>query len=492
MPGGGAADTLLPVLDVQSLKIDRSAVPSARRKGGGRARRSPWFARAVVLAILGGAAWLLWSPIQGLIDRLTLPRVELLRVVSSRPAEAGAVQGTAANGYVVAARRAALSADTPGRIVAMNVTEGSVVREGEVVAELFRDEYAASLARAEAALGTAEASVGSAEAALGSAERLVEQRDSELAALQGDIEDADAQFDLAKLRFDRAKELVASKIASQDELDAATTNLESATARRTVARGRLAAGLTAVTQAEAQVVEARARIEVAKAQAGEARAARDLAQVTLDKTEVRAPFDGVVVLKDAEVGEVVSPNSQGGSNARGSVCTMVDFDSLEVQADVPESSLQAVQVGGRVSIFLDAFPEKVYPGRVDRIWPTADRQKATIEVRARFDQRDEMLRPEMGVRIVFLPADTGEPAPVTAEQPLAAVILLPEDAVVRLEGQDVVFVYEQGVARVRPVTVGGRRGSRVAVDSGLAEGEQVIAAPPARLEDGARVLVADS
>src|SRR5690606_1372654 len=129
-------------------------------------------------------------------------------------------------------------------------------------------------------------------------------------------------------------------------------------------------------------------IAVARAQVDVAKAIEEHAAATLDKTFVRAPFDGIVVLKDAEVGEVVSPNSQGGSNARGSVCTMVDFDSLEVQADVPETSLASVRIGAPVAIYLDAFPGRTYPGKVSRIWPTADRQKASIQVRIVFAARD--------------------------------------------------------------------------------------------------------
>ncbi len=119
---------------------------------------------------------------------------------------------------------------------------------------------------------------------------------------------------------------------------------------------------------------------------GAAAAARDLAQATLDKTDVRAPFDGIVVLKDAEVGEVVSPNVQGGGNARGAVCTMVDFDSLEVQANVPETTLGRRCVGAPADVFLDAYPDQRLRRHVDRIWPTADRQKATVEVRVQLDE----------------------------------------------------------------------------------------------------------
>src|SRR5690606_7887824 len=108
---------------------------------------------------------------------------------------------------------------------------------------------------------------------------------------------------------------------------------------------------------------------------------------------VRAPFSGVVVLKDAEVGEVVSPNVMGGASTRGAVATLVDFASLEVQADVPETSLKAVTVGAPARVFLDAFPERPYAGEVSRVWPTADRQKATVEVRVRLLEPDQRLRP---------------------------------------------------------------------------------------------------
>ena len=165
---------------------------------------------------------------------------------------------------------------------------------------------------------------------------------------------------------------------------------------------------------------------------------RDLARATLDKTEVRAPFDGVVVLKDAEVGEVVSPNSQGG-NSRGSVVTMVDFASLEVQVDMPETSLHAVAVGGAANIYLDAFPEIAYRGRVERIWPTANRQKATVEVRASFLEPDEKLRPEMGVRVVFTPP---EAPPVDPAQDEGELVLIPSSCVVRIDARPGVFELE--------------------------------------------------
>ena len=145
-------------VDVESLKIDRAPKPSGRRRRSGG---NPWFGRAIVLVLLLGVGFLLRQPILDAVNRLSLPTVEVYEIVESTGLETAAVSGTAANGYVVAERRAALSADTPGRIVEMNVTEGSRVKEGDVVARLFQGEVRAALKRAEAEFATAEARIGS-------------------------------------------------------------------------------------------------------------------------------------------------------------------------------------------------------------------------------------------------------------------------------------------------------------------------------------------
>lgn len=212
-------------------------------------------------------------------------------------------------------------------------------------------------------------------------------------------------------------------------------------------------------------------------------AARDEAQAILEKTEVKAPFDGVVVLKDAEVGEVVSPNAQGG-NSRGAVVTMVDFTSLEAQVELPERSLAQVAKGARARVFLDAYPEKGYEGAVDRIWPTANRQKGTVELRVKLENPDDRLRPEMGVRVVFL-----DPSVAAETAPQESVVLVPESAVARAAGQTGVFELDRDVARFRAVELGGRRGQRVVVREGLEGGERLVDQPPQSLEDGARVRV---
>jgi len=468
-------------MDVEALRIDRTAARRPRRgRGGGR------LVPLVVLAAVVGLAWLFRAPLLRLVDRARLPEVHVLQVSESNAAAVGAVRGTASNGYIVAARRAALSADTPGRIVEMNVTEGTVVHKGDVVARLYADEYRAALEHASAELTVARANVQRAQAALEAARTGVDSsrrmRDSAVAALA----EAEATEQLMQTRLQRAADLTRTGVQAQDVLDEAQASRDRAVAARQGSDARRAAAEAQVRDAERQVAVAEGDLAVAEAQATAAAAAVDQAQATLDKTAVRAPFDGIVVLKDAEVGEVVSPNSQGGSNARGSVCTLVDFASLEVQAEVPETALSAVQLGGEADVFLDAFPDRRYRGRVDRIWPTANRQKATVEVRVKLLEPDERLRPEMGVRVVFLPPGAAEEAPAA----VGPTILVPEAALVDVQGRSGVFLLERDVARFQQLQLGERRNARVEVKTGLRAGQRIVLDPPHDLQDGDRVLVA--
>ncbi|MEW6742757.1 MAG: efflux RND transporter periplasmic adaptor subunit [Planctomycetota bacterium] len=463
-------------MTLEQLRIDR--------RSSGRRRPRAWLGRGLLLLVLAVPAYLFWTPLAGLVDRVRLPEVEVARATAPASA-ADAVRGKAANGYVVAARRAALSADTPGRIVEMRVTEGSVVKRGDIVARLYSDEQ-------EAAVKIAEAEVLVAEGQLPRAEAELQVTKAELARLQrqqhsaaASLESANALLSLRTTQLERARQLFEEGVITQSELDDAVSAHDVAVAEHTAAGALLRAAEAAGLSGESRVKVAELDVGTARAQLEVAQATLERARATLDKTIVRAPFDGVVVLKDAEVGEVVSPNSQGGSNARGSVVTMVDFASLEVQANVPETSLEAVRVGAPTSIYLDAYRDARYDGRVSRIWPTADRQKGTVEVRIVFDKPDERLRPEMGVRVVFLPEGTEPAAPAA---PVTGV-LVPQEAVVREGGRDRVFVVERDRVSMREVELGERLADRVAITSGLEEGESVVVHPPSSLSHGGRVRI---
>lgn len=463
-------------LELERLKIDRSRGPRRGRRGS--------LARRAVL--LGSAALLLFlfrAPLLGLYEGWTLPAVELAQAIRQSPLAASADAGTAANGYIVADRRAALSADTPGRVVEMNVKEGSFVRKGDVVARLYAEEYEAALRRAEAELEAARAGVASAEAAVESARSRLATLRTAVEAAQARLEDAGASLARSEADHARAVRLREEGAGTQQDLDDSRTQLDRAVAGKRREEALLGFARSQVAEGEAELRVAEARLGEARAQVGIREAARDESRATLAKTFVRAPFDGVVVLKDAEVGEVVSPNSQGASS-RGSVVTMVDLGSLEVQVEMPERTRAAVEVGAPAHVYLDAYPEVRYTGAVSRIWSTANRQKGTIELRVRFDEPDGRLLPEMGARVVFLPRGAEAGAPAAAGPP---VVLVPDACVAEIGGRSGVFALERDRARWRPVELGERRGDRVVVKAGLEGGERVVLRPPASLEDGARV-----
>lgn len=407
-------------------------------------------------------------------------------VTESNPATAAAVRGTAANGYVVASRRAALSSDIPGRIVELNVEEGSVVQRGDIVARLFADDFRAAHQQAVATVDAAEAEVARAVANRSVAEAQVSEADRLRHRARALREEGRELAEFAAAELARVQALASAKIEGARALQLAERDHEAAAARLTSLDAGVAAAAAAVQTAQQRLAAADQDIAARRSQRTAAAAARDQAKATLDKTDVRAPFDGIVVLKDAEVGEVVSPNAQGGSNARGAVCTMVDRASLEVQANVPENTLKSVAVGAPADVFLDAFPDDRYTGTVDRIWPTADRQKATVEVRVKLDRLDDQLRPEMGVRVVFRSAD----AATTTEAAASPRILVPSEAIIEVDGVSGAFVVERNVVRFTTVQLGETKGGRVSIEAGLRATQRIVLAPPTSLKDGDRVRLA--
>jgi HlyD family secretion protein len=445
-----------------------------------------WIKPVLLLGLIPLAVVLLWQPLKGLFGQMGAPKLAVAEVQRVTAAALMAEEGTSSNGYVVAARRAALSADTPGRIVELNVTEGSQVQAGDVVARLFFDELEQLVAVQNAQVLSAEANWAQSKAQLAASEAELPSLERDEAAALANIAAAKARERLAGLELERIKPLVKDLILPTRDRDRAEAELESASADRIAAEARREAAAANRLAGAARVEVSRAAVAVAEAGIANAKAALGAAQARLDNTYVRAPFDGVVVLKDAEVGEVVSPNVAGGSTSRGSVATMVDRASLEVQAEVPETSLAAVEVGRPARLFLDAFPEEPYAGRVDRIWPTANREKATVEVRVKFVSPDERLRPEMGVRVVFLPPgkELDSLATFSGER-----LMLPKTAVVEREGQVGAFQLRQGKASFVPLELGEEQAGRREVRSGLEAGDKVLLDVPATLKDGSRVAV---
>ncbi len=468
-------------MDLSPLQIPRS--------GRSRTRSSRLLKIAFIALALLAAGLVAREPLTKALVAGQGPEVRVIAVERQSPLALTALRGTAANGYVVAARRAALSADAPGRIVELRVTEGSRVEKGELVARLYQDELRAALAGAEARVVAARAEADRAAAEIEATVALVPGLERAVEAASAAIDAETARLALARSDLKRQDELADRNVSSARARDEAQSQFDGTTATRAGAVAAAAETSAAVDAARARTRVARASHALAEAGVATAEADRDLARASLDKTEVRAPFAGLVVLKDAEVGEVVSPNVQGGSNARGAICTLVDLDSLEVQVEVPETSLSKVIVGAPARIFLDAYPAEPYAGRVARIWPTANRQKGTVEVRVAFESRDERLRPELGLRVVFLAeADLEDEAALGGS---SDAMLVPKTAVLERGGARGVQRVDDGRVRFVPLELGPERFGRVLVQRGLEPGERILATALTELADGAAVRAVD-
>ena len=383
--------------DLTRLRIERA---NAR---GARSRVWSW---ALGLALLLAAAG--WWKFGHVAD--SRPAVRIARIETS--GQAAAASGTAANGYVVARRRAARSTDMQGRIVELLVEEGDVVEEGQLIARLDSRQLDATLSRTHAELIRAQAL---------------------------------AEF--AVREFERLGKLEYPMDVSQSRLD----------------------------QSKAEKGRTEADVEALRA------AVREI-EVMIDKSSIYAPFAGVIVEKNAEVGEVVSAIGATGPQSRGAVATLVDFATLEVQIELAQTSLKAAREGAGVRIYLDAYPEHAYRGRIRQIWPTANRSKATVELRAEFLERDDRILPEMGVRVVFIDdaASVGQDAPTKVWLPPAGLV----DGAVPF----VFVVASGGRVSLRPVTVGGPGpDGRIEILEGLSGNELVVLDPPEDLVDGDEV-----
>ncbi|MBX9962091.1 MAG: efflux RND transporter periplasmic adaptor subunit [Burkholderiales bacterium] len=331
-----------------------------------------------------------------------------------------------ATGYVVAQRKAAVASKATGRLEWLGVAEGSRVKQGEVIARLENRDMQAARDQAAANLKVARANLEQSRAELGDAER----------------------------SFRRSEELLRQNFVSDSAHD--------------IARARLEKAQAGVNSLEASVAVAQANLRAA--------------EVNVDQTLIRAPFDGVVLTKAANVGDVVTPFSSA-TDAKGAVVTMADMTTLEVEADVSESNLSKVRIDQPTEIQLDALPDSRFRGVVARMVPTVDRSKATVMTKIRFVAMDPRVLPEMSAKVTFLSEAVNE------DQRVARVAVSPS-AVATRDGRTVAFVVNEGVAHVVPVTTGERIGDLVEVKSGLKVGDKVVLKPGEKLADGARVKTA--
>ncbi|MDF1545269.1 MAG: efflux RND transporter periplasmic adaptor subunit [bacterium] len=237
-----------------------------------------------------------------------------------------------------------------------------------------------------------------------------------------------------------------------------------------------------ITETELEQRETAYRL--AEATLAASRAAKRIAEVDLENTYIRSPFDGTILTKNADVGEIVAPFASSASS-KGSVVTLADMTSLEVEADVAEANIYKVSVGQPCTIVLDAYPANPYSGRVKKIVPTADRTRATVMTKVIFDQRDERVLPEMSARVNFLLSQ--QEADVTEDNSL----LIPKAAITNRNGVKITFVVIEGRAVQREIVTGRSLDKEIEITSGLVSGERVILSPPGKLVDGQKVEITD-
>ena len=390
-----------------------------RRSSAEQARRRRITRLAVVGAlVVAVVALLAWS---GMLSRPV--EVRTVKVANMFPSRALTLLN--ASGYVVAQRKAAVSSKATGRLQELYVEEGKRVKEGDILAQLENQDLKATLEEARAAQKVANAA----------------------------LENAEAEFHEAELQYNRNKALRESGAVSVQAFDTAEARYRKAVASRTSA-------IFAVHKAEASV---------------------RVAEVNLEYSLIRAPFDGVILTKNADKGEVVAPFGAA-TNAKAAVATMADMKSLMVEVDVSESSLEKVKPGAAAEIRLDAFPGERFPGTVHMIVPTADRSKATVLTKVKFNTLDERVLPEMSVKVAFLER------PLKPEEQ-SSFLGIPSAAIRRTPEPAHVFVIRDEKAVLTPIKIGRQWGDTVEIVSGLKDGDMIVAPVPNDLKNGRRIKV---
>ncbi len=404
--------------DLSKLRINRDAPTPPERKA--LIRNLIFFGAAVVIII--AAVMFMRSRSAPVVQVVTAQATS-----SSASSASGGSTVVTANGYVVARTKASVSAKIAGRLAFLNVSEGSRVNKGDVIARLDNADYEAAVAQAQANIASAEANVI----------ELRADRD-QLAREAGRIKDI------------RAKN---ANLISQQDLEIA----------------------------ESRAAQAAARLNAADARKRSAEAGLRMAQANNDNTVIRAPFTGTVLRKDAEVGEVVAP-SVGGGLTRGAVVTLADLSTLEVEVDVNEAYIARIRGALPARITLDAYPDTSFRGIVRQVVPTADRQRATVQVKVSILERDPRILPEMGAKVDFMQPDTAG-----ARHEGRGPIRIPAAALKTDAGASIVWIVRDGKLVRQAVTTGPVSGGFVEVRTGLNGGEQLMVSGVDVPTDGLKV-----
>lgn len=464
-----------PSLDIElsKLRIDKS-----RKRG----RRGGWgkiFFFLVLAGAAGGGYAYYQKSNSGIEVKVAKPLVETTANTAALNAPV-----VVASGYIIPRKTVEVSSQIVGRVKEILVERGARVNAGDILLRLKDDEYAAQVRMNEAQLAVTEAKL---------AELKAGSRPEEKAAARATVAAAQATRDQAQLDLDRAVKLFQDRVIARQDWDKARTAFD-------VAEANLKSA-----QKSAELVEAgprREQIDAAAAQARQLKANLDYAQTQLDYTVIRAPISGIILEKVAETGELVTNINFGGTRgAKSSVVTMADLGDLQAEVDLNENDLRKIHLGQKCDIRLDSSPDLTIQGQVDEIAPQADRQKATVQVKARLVDPPSDIRIDVNARVMFL-ADAApssgsmqaSAAGATASSETAmtaarSVIWIPRAAVSGSGEDRIVYIAAQGKAIARKVKTGLEGEKGVLITEGLAGNESLIIEPVDKVSDGAKIAV---
>ncbi len=454
---------------LERLRIERGPT-GRRRRGIGR-----WIVLGVIVIAIGALSI---GPLKRLLAARPVRTAPIVRVAATQ----GAVR-TTASGYVVARRRAAISSRLSGRLESLLVDVGDAVEAGQLLGTLGAEDLEAAVTEAEATVATRRAELTVLEKQFEAASAAVETARRRRSQSEATVATAETELVEAKRLVTVEERLLRERVSMGDTLEAARSARDVRERLLFVARARAETARVEVVQHETELAVIRARDTVAQRMVEGAEAGRARAAALYRDASVRAPFAGIVLRKEAEVGEMVAPVNAAGSMTRGAIVTLADFASLEMEVDVIERDIGRVSEGLPCRIVLDSRTEP-YQGRVRQVVPTADRTRGTVQVKITFDQLDEHVLPEMSGRVEFLDEDAAERA-LGADR-----VLAPDGAITQRDGANGVFVVTERVVRFHAVGRGDEDADgRVEIHSELRGGEDVVLSPPDDLADGGTVRI---
>ena len=440
---------------LRSLKIDRAPAHSSGNKN--RPPKLLLLGIAVLLALAAFAYLFLFST------------TKTISAATVRVESAGATSGASilsATGYVVAHHKIAVGAKVMGRVAWIGVEKGDLVQAGQTLVRLEDIEFRAQVNQARANLASAQARLDQ----LRTGSRPQEKMRDKAAVLQ-----AEARLRTAEAEYHRTERLFRDGVASKSELDRALSERDTAAAL--VEAAKQSSTMTDIGPRPEEIRAADAEVQQMKA-------ALEYAQTQLAATEIKAPVSGTVLERIVERGEMVSPSAFGGSGARTSVVDLADLTDLQVELDISQTDFSRLQMGQKAEIIPEAYPNLKYNGYIAEIAPEANRAKSTIQVKVKVENPNQQLRPEMNARVNFL-AET----PAGKESSSTGRILVPKQAVVRVDNSMFVFVIKGDKVEQRAIRPGGEVGDDYHVLEGLSGNESVALNGVDKLRDGDRVKV---